>query len=210
MSSAKPAKDRAANDFYPTPAWVTKLLLSRLEIRPTDIFLEPAAGEFDIYNLVEIDESRKKYAELTKGIDYLFTDRDLSADVIITNPPFSLFETFISTAIHRDLSPTGTLAMLLRVNALGGQLRREFWNVNRPTHMLVITPRPSFSGGGTDSSEYAWFIWDRGGRYKGAVIDGASRTEVEPDYKPKRRQIRQQGGANFVKQFSSNGVLACQ
>lgn len=198
MSSAKPVKERNANDFYPTPSWVTKLLLNRLDIRADDIFLEPAAGAMDIYNLVEIDEHRKKFAELSLGIDYLKTDMDFSADVIITNPPFSLFEAFIATAIHRDLKPTGTMAMLLRVNALGGNLRAAFWRMYRPTHMLVVTPRPSFSGSGTDSSEYAWFVWDRGGRYKGAVIDGASRTEVEPDYVPRRRNIRKEGGANFL------------
>lgn len=197
MSSAKPVKERSENDFYPTPSWVTKLLLARLEIRPTDIFCEPAAGAMDIYNLVEIEECRKKFAELSNGINYLTTDSDLRADVIVTNPPFSLFEAFIHTAIYRDLNPTGTMAMLLRVNALGGNLRREFWRVHRPTHMLVVTPRPSFDGKGTDSSEYAWFIWDRGGRYKGAVIDGASREEVEPDYKPRRMKIKEHGGANF-------------
>lgn len=198
MSSAKPVKDRAANDFYPTPSWVTKLLLSRLELRSSDVFLEPAAGAMDIFELVDLPDAQKKHAELTKGINYLTTDLDLRSDVIITNPPFSLFEAFIHTAIHRDLSPTGTMAMLLRVNALGGYLRKEFWRIHRPTHMLTITPRPSFNGAGTDSSEYAWFIWDRGGRYKGAIIDGASREEVEPDYKPRQRSIRKVGGANFT------------
>ncbi len=197
MSSAKPAAERAANDFYPAPAWVTQLLLNRLSFRDDDVFLEPAAGAMDIYNLVPLPEERKKFAELSSGINYLTTDKDLKADVIITNPPFSLFEAFIHTAIHRDLAPTGTMAMLLRVNALGGNLRREFWRIYRPTNMLVITPRPSFDGAGTDSCEYAWFIWDRGGRYHGAVIDGASRQEVEPDYRPRRVKIRQHGGANF-------------
>ena len=63
--------------------------------------------------------------------------------------------------------------------------------------MLVITPRPSFNGAGTDSCEYAWFVWDRGSRYHGAVIDGGSRQDVEPDYRPRRVKIRQHGGANF-------------
>ena len=197
MSSAKPVAERAANDFYPTPAWVTQLLLNRLSFRDDDVFLEPAAGAMDIYNLVPLPEERKKFAELSSGINYLTTDKDLKADVIITNPPFSLFEAFIHTAIHRDLSPTGTMAMLLRVNALGGNLRREFWRIYRPTNMLVITPRPSFDGAGTDSCEYAWFVWDRGSRYHGAVIDGASRQEVEPNYRPRRTKIREHGGANF-------------
>lgn len=198
MSSAKPIKDRNANDFYPTQPWVTKLLLNRLTIRPKDIFLEPAAGEFDIYNLVDIEPERKKFAELSKGIDYLNTAIDLKADVIITNPPFTIFEEFVRIAITRDLSPTGTMAFLLRVNALGSHARKDFWQLFRPTHMLVMTPRPSFTGGGTDSSEYAWFIWDRGGRYNGPAIGGADRTEVEPEYKPRIRKIKTKGGANFL------------
>lgn len=184
MSSTGRGAVRKERDFYPSPAWTVKLLLNRLKFRPNDVFLEPAKGDEAIYSLVEL--CHKKWAELAHGVDYLRNDLDLTADVIITNPPFQLFEEFIRTAIDRDLKPRGTVAMLLRVNALGAQMRVDFWNEYPPTHMLTLAPRPSFTDGGTDSSEYAWFIWDYGGRYTGRTIETASRVEVEPDYKPRK------------------------
>lgn len=183
MSSAGQAK-RRDNDFYPSPDWTVKVLLKRLQMRHDDTFLEPARGDGAIYDLIELES--KKWAELSMGVDYLNPDCDLSADVIITNPPFLLFEEFIKRAIDRDLKPRGTFALLLRVNALGGLFRYEFWREYPITHMLTLTPRPTFTGGGTDSSEYAWFIWDFGGRYLDRPIAVASRTEVDPEYKPRK------------------------
>lgn len=183
MSSAGQAK-RRENDFYPSPEWTVKVLLSRLKMRPDDTFLEPARGDGAIYDLIELES--KKWAELSMGVDYLNPEGDLSADVIITNPPFLLFEEFIKRAIDRDLKPRGTVALLLRVNALGAHIRYDFWSKYPVTHMLTLTPRPTFTGGGTDSSEYAWFIWDYGGRYLDRAIAIASRTEVDPDYKPRK------------------------
>ncbi|MFM5010820.1 DNA methyltransferase [Aeromonas veronii] len=183
MSSAGRSK-RRENDFYPSPEWTVKVLLKRLKLRPDDVFLEPARGDSAIYDLVALES--KKWAELSMGVDYLNNDLDLSADVIITNPPYLLLEEFIKTAIDRDLKPRGTVAMLLRLNALGGHIRYEFWSLYPPTHTLTLTPRPTFTGGGTDSSEYAWFIWDYGGRYLDRPIAVASRTEVDPTYKPRK------------------------
>lgn len=183
MSSAGRAV-RKERDFYPTPEWAVKLLVKRLALRSTDVFLEPARGDGVIYNL--FSAAQKKWAELADGVDYLSNELDLSADVIVTNPPFLLFEEFIKAAIDRDLKPRGTVAMLLRVNALGSHMRYLFWSEYPPTHMLTLTPRPSFTDGGTDSSEYAWFIWDYGGRYRELPISTASRTEVDPDYVPRK------------------------
>ncbi len=184
MSSTGRGAIRRDRDFYPSPSWTVKLLLNRLKFKPNDVFLEPARGDGAVYDLIELED--KKWAELAMGIDYLDPGVDLSADVIITNPPFMLFEQFLVAAIDRDLKPRGTVAFLLRVNALGSHMRVNFWREYPPTHMLTLTPRPSFTDGGTDSSEYAWFIWDYGGRYTDRPFAVASRTEVEPTYKPRK------------------------
>ncbi len=183
MSSAGRSK-RRENDLYPSPVWTLKLLLNRLKLDPKDTFLDPAAGDFTLYDLVALES--KKWAELSKGVDYLNNSLDLTADVIATNPPFLLFERFVETAMNRDLSRRGTLCLLLRLNALGSHMRKEFWERYPITHLLTLTPRPSFTDGGTDSSEYAWFIWDYGNRYTGPAIGIASRTEVDPSYVPRK------------------------
>jgi hypothetical protein len=62
------------------------------------------------------------------------------------------------------ISEAHTVVYLLRLNFLGSAKRKPFWDAHPPTHLLTITPRPSFVNGGSDSCEYGWFCWDRGGR----------------------------------------------
>ena len=79
------------------------------------------------------------------------------ADVIITNPPFSLALEFCKVA--KKLARQ-EVWMLLPLNFLGTETRRLWFMDNAPDALFVITPRPSFSEtGGTDSNEYAWFYW---------------------------------------------------
>lgn len=160
----KTKKEREARDFYPTPVWCAKGFLDLIDIKPDDVLLEPCIGSGRVSDEFP-KRNELKWAELAVGVNYLDTNKDLMADVIITNPPFSLFMEFIKTAIERDLKDGGTMAMLLRMSAKGSKDRADFWRGYQPTHQIVLTPRPSFVGG-TDNSEYAWFVWDYGNRMK--------------------------------------------
>ncbi|MGR3071476.1 DNA methyltransferase [Vibrio vulnificus] len=151
-------------ELYPTPPEVVDALLSKLTIHPTDRFLEPCYGTGAIYEKIDLPESQKSFAEIEKGIDYLTTDFG-QQDIIITNPPFSLTEEFIRKSLS-ELAPNGTMAYLQRVNFLGSAVRLPFWfEIGFPPKVPVIVPRPRFVGGGSDSCEYAWFIWDNGNRF---------------------------------------------
>ncbi|WP_455688281.1 EscU/YscU/HrcU family type III secretion system export apparatus switch protein, partial [Escherichia coli] len=80
------------------------------------------------------------------------------ADVIITNPPFSLTEEFMRKSLS-ELAPDGTLIYLQRVNFLGSKRRVPFWaEIGFPNKTPILVPRPRFVGGGSDSCEYCWFI----------------------------------------------------
>ncbi len=152
------------NEFYPTPDPVVDALLSQLVLRPGDKFLEPCRGEGAIFNKISLPAEQKHWAELTQGIDYLATDFD-QMDVIITNPPFSLTCEFLRKSLS-ELATDGTLVYLQRVNFLGSQVRVPFWaEIGFPNKTPVIVPRPRFVGGGSDSCEYCWFIWDKGNRF---------------------------------------------
>ena len=138
----------------------------------------------------KIDVPFKDYCELTEGKDYLKTEMPF-VDLILTNPPFSLAKEFIEKAI----SESDTVCMLQRVNFLGSQSRKEFWNKNPPTHLFVLANRPkfiarcqnkecknpmSFQVGSIefcslcdgkvrpqgDATEYAWFVWDKKNVFK--------------------------------------------
>jgi hypothetical protein len=56
--------------------------------------------------------------------------------------------------------------MLLRLNFLGAQRRRDWWKAHEPAALFVLSARPSFTQDGkTDATDYAWFAWTN--RYKG-------------------------------------------
>ncbi|ATG72887.1 DNA methyltransferase [Zobellella denitrificans] len=152
-------------ESYPTPHSVVSALLSRLEVRQGDHFLEPCRGTDAIWNQIPLPETQKHWAEIEMGRDYLKTAFQHKMDIIITNPPFSLAEPFIEKSLS-ELSDDGTMAYLQRVNFLGSKRRVPFWkNVGFPDKSPIIVPRPRFVGGNSDSCEYAWFIWDRGNRF---------------------------------------------
>ena len=168
--------ERVDNDFYPTPDNVVFTLLENLKIKDTDLFLEPCKGTGIIYDNISLPSNQKYWAELSKGVDYLTTDFNNKFDLIITNPPFSLTEEFINKSFS-ELSDTGTLIYLQRVNFLGSKKRKGLWEgIGFPNKLPIIIPRPKFIKGGSDSCEYGWYIWDKGNRV--TIPEGISRLET--------------------------------
>lgn len=155
MSSTNRGAIRSPRDFYATPHYTVASLLSVLDTQRLSkmTFGEPCRGTGAIAD--KISAAHHHYAEISEGIDYLITP--MAVDVIVTNPPFLLALEFL----QKSLREAQTVIYLLRLNFLGSQARKEFWQCNRPSHVLVLSKRPSFIGnGGTDSTEYAWFCWD--------------------------------------------------
>lgn len=165
-------KNKLAHEEYPTPAALVQALMAQINWERIERnaqmrgrkprFLEPCRGtERRIYDAVP-DICEKFHCEIQEGSDYLTTDcgRGLF-DVIITNPPFTLFEAFLEKSL-REVSTDGLVIYLLRVNALGSKKRSDFWGgtVPWPNKQIVTVPRPDFSGAGGDSCEYAFFCWD--------------------------------------------------
>jgi hypothetical protein len=60
--------------------------------------------------------------------------------------------------------------MLLRINYLGSISRHEWWKENSPTALHVLSKRPSFTGKGTDATDYAWFVWDKSNRLEKGIF----------------------------------------
>jgi hypothetical protein len=163
MSSTNRGSVRPESDYYGTPEGAFRPLLHLL---PHDrVYWDPACGDWRLIRWME-DAGLTAYGsdiepkEMgTHTIDFL-TD-DTRREIIITNPPFSLAQEFVQHAM--DHAPE--VLMLLRLNFLGSIKRREWLRTHEPSALFVVTPRPSFTGGGTDSCEYAWFYW--GPRWRG-------------------------------------------
>lgn len=166
MSSTNRGTIRQVNDYYDTPDYTIQSLLDVHEIMYP--VLEPCSGNLAIVNMLrggrvytnDINpnvpaEKHENYMDITY-VPEVYT--------IITNPPFNIALDIIEKALD-DIIIGGEVIMLLRLNFLGAQKRKEFWDNAPLKHIYVLSKRPCFINGKSDSIEYAWFVFERG--YKG-------------------------------------------
>lgn len=203
MSSTKRKTKGPAFDYYPTPDWCVKRFLEKMNFQTRDRrWLEPAAGNCAIIDAVNEFYSQKEQPLpkwnateiqsqfendlIQRNIEYTLCDyfsapltRLGSPDVIITNPPFNHALEFIKKSL--ELRPE-YVCMLLRLNFLGSEERSTFLKTYMPD-IYVVPNRPSFSGSGTDSIEYAWFVWKSFNNYglnqsgKVCILDSTPKNE---------------------------------
>ena len=153
MSRAKPISERNEYDFYATPEWCYEKLDFPFHLfKPAH---EPCRGDGRIVNFLKDRGLAVTSTEIREGED--FFDWSEQTDLIFTNPPFSIAQEFI----EHSLEHAKCVVMLLRINFLGSKKRYDFWKKNPASAMYVLTKRPSFTGKGTDATEYAWFVWQK-------------------------------------------------
>lgn len=189
MSSTSRGGQRCEADFYETPEWVIARLLDVWRPAPNALMVEPAFGNGAIVEAVQklvpgsttfdwlgydIRESAFESREnvIFQQHDFLslapqdFLSVDWSARIlpnersvkhVITNPPFSLAEEFLRQS--RKLYPEADLVYLLRLNFLASKERLGLWRDLGVPDVHVLPNRPSFTGEGTDSCEYAWMVF---------------------------------------------------
>jgi len=153
MSKTKNLSERNEYDFYTTPEWCYK----SLEF-PFHLFKhahEPCRGDGRIVSFLQDKGMKVTSTEIREGEDFFNWDGE--TELIFTNPPFTFAQEFVEYSLER----AKCVVMLLRVNFLGSLKRYDFWKENKPDAMYVLSKRPSFTGKGTDATEYAWFVWQR-------------------------------------------------
>ncbi len=169
MSATGRGKERAANDFYETPARCVEELMQACDLGGAN-WLEPSAGSGAIiravnaikpgitWAAVELDNRHSSNLKaLTNNVhvgSYLTWEKDRHYDVVIGNPPYSLAMEFVQTSLRN----ADTVALLLRLCFAASKKRADFMMSTCPD-VYVLSQRPSFTGGGTDSTDYAWFVW---------------------------------------------------
>jgi len=160
MSSTHRGAKRAAADLYSTPIESFDVLQPYLPNGDGVKFWEPACGDGRLVRRLREWGRKAGGADITPPAGFRtadFLQDNTRRDFIITNPPFSLALPFCEHALDRGRE----VMLLLRLNFLGSQKRREWWRVNEPSAVFVLSDRPDFTGGGGDSCEYAWFYWGR-------------------------------------------------
>jgi hypothetical protein len=145
-----------ATDFYPTPLWCAENL--DVDWSQFSTAHEPCKGDGRLYDWLASKNLTTSYTEITEGLD--FFEWNTPVDLIFTNPPFSIAQEFI----EHSLQLADTVFMLLRLNYLASIKRYEWWSKNPPSALYVLSKRPSFTGSGTDATDYAWFVWDKSGK----------------------------------------------
>lgn len=189
MSSTNRGSDRARLDYYVTLINAIKdFLYAHIGGVQADeweasggepIILDPCAGGdslnpmsyptalkevWNVNNIKTIDIRKDSLAEIKD--DYLNVKLDYKPDIVITNPPFYLAMEIIQKAL-KDVADDGSVIMLLRLNFLGSQQRKKFLQENLPSYIYVHSKRMVFTkDGGTDSIEYAHFVWHKNERNK--------------------------------------------
>ena len=76
---------------------------------------------------------------------------------ILMNPPYKDAERWVLKALTEASSVTA----LLRLGFLASKRRQSLFLTHPLSSLAVLSSRPSFVGGRTDNSEYAWFHWSR-------------------------------------------------
>ena len=91
------------------------------------------------------------------------------ADLIVGNPDFGQAEAIVRKCLSL-LNQKGHLAFLLRMSFLGSISRVPLYREFPLKFFQPIAGRPSFTGGGSDTSEYGLFVWGHGHKDDGIIL----------------------------------------
>lgn len=179
-ANKKPLKERPESDFYPTPKFLTKKLLETSEfkyiksiLRETSekekrklTILEPAYGEGAISQVLKenIEDVEIIEHDIQKdGVDFLNYYPEKPIDLIITNPPFSLFDEFV----EKSKQISSIVIFIGKVNFFGAYQREKNGIWKNLKDVLIFNRQVDYrTGDRADGKFYCgnlvtgWFIWD--------------------------------------------------
>lgn len=158
-----PGPNRDPLDFYPTPSWVTKVLLKREHFGR--VVWEPACGDGAISTALEESGYKVISSDVEPrgcGVKADFLSADVLPDsrikAIITNPPYSHGLEFIEKALNLGVPK---VAVLMRYTFLEGQKRFHTLYNTRPPARVWLVVRRMVVLGKTSQFAHAWIVWDR-------------------------------------------------
>lgn len=184
LAGGNSTTEKADNDFYATnPQTVREFLtITFEEFENINVIWENACGEghlsdvlkeyFDC-KIIDTDLVDRNYCE--KTIDFLNSDFNPNADLIITNPPFSLVNDFILKGLEKT---NRYLVYLCKIQMLETVGRKEILESSPLKYIYVHSKRQATWKDGKELDPQgkkwattmclAWFVWDK--EYKGEPI----------------------------------------
>ena len=154
--------------YYATPPEAVDYLMDREDF-VGDIW-EPCSGDGSISRVLESREHIVHSSDL-RDDESIYGRRAVNVFDItrmanaVTNPPF---RDALSIAEHLTRIAEGKVAMLLRNDFIGSQVRRPFLERHPPARQYPLPKRPAFLIGGDmrrrQSARWdcSWFVWVRG------------------------------------------------
>lgn len=175
MLAGAPSKPRQPNDYYPTPAPVTRALLAREahciaaalgfdDPRPPvwepcgrggAILAELRGAGFDAVGTDIVADPDHGVTRL----DLLLAKRALGP-AVVTNPPFALAAPMILHLL--GTLRVGYCALLLKSTFWHAADRTALFRIHPPARILALNWRPDFLGQGAPTMEVIWCVWARG------------------------------------------------
>jgi hypothetical protein len=127
---------------------------------------------------VDLEPACSGPGEVWRGDLFLF-EPSTKWDLILGNPPYGLAEKAVRHCL--SILPTGAhLAFLLRMSFLASQKRVPLFREHPLFAFWPIAGRPSFTGGGSDTSEYGLFLWRKGFAAPGVLMQPLEWKGVSP------------------------------
>ncbi len=173
VGSSRNNGEREPDDYYPTPAYAVEKLLEREKFQG-DVW-ECACGEGDISKVFESNGFTVRSTDLIDrgfGDQLDFLTSDLTADNIITNPPYKMALDFVIKAKNQSHNK---IAMFLKTVWLESEVRYEmFQDKEFPLKCIYqFSKRVTLSKGGKKMKNsgmisYAWYVWEKG--YEGEPV----------------------------------------
>ena len=164
---------RIANDAYYTPDDLATALVSTIPVAGAVCWEPHAGGGAFVRALTAHGASRVIATDIAGGqwgepLDFLMSMPEPEAEWIVGNPPFTGFAAHVEHA----LAQAPNVAFLLRLAVMESAQRVECWRTWPLLRVYVLAERPSFTGGGTDSCAYGWFIFRRGYTGRAEIVPG--------------------------------------
>ena len=171
MSSTTRPSRNGERDAYYTPDAVARACIKVTRIPAGATVLEPSVGggafvralAGRLVAALDIDPRAPGLALVGTAAQVAdferWTPGNSRPEWAVGNPPFNAAQPHVVKAL--SLATVG-VGFLLRLAFLEGQLRAPFWRAHPAAEVHVLTARPSFTGGGTDSAAYGWFVWRAG------------------------------------------------
>jgi hypothetical protein len=178
---------RADRDWYVEPSWCWTALAGAVPAVFGGSILDPACG-----GGTGLDWCRRRGLAATGSdivdrgcdaflMDFLKHDYPLTADAIVSNPPYSHVGQFALHALERAREH---VALLVQLPFLCSQRRYKIFTGTPVSDVVILSRRPSMPPGDcpqrprSGKEDYAWVVWRHG--YEGAPVIHWSLPDLGP------------------------------